>query len=346
MWEKLGYSEVDAGVLSKVINGKRLFTKKQLDLFCKLLSLDKAQIFELNSALTEDLLSRYSISDHFSEIKSLSDNLNQEYLSSLVSSLKVLRKEGKPDFVISLSTFFEKHFQTNPQLYKKHKIFLAKIYNEKSRAYGLMLRPEEVLNYMLPLNKVSINIGNELKNYNVKNMATMNIAGAYYVGKKYDKSAQFIDLHIKKVDAKTQLELIRTLLLNYAYLKKENEFNKSLILADKIMSKFDKNDDVASLLEAMVRGYAILGKFNSSEKLLTELINITMSPFFYSQSIRGELALLYYKQKAGLHIDSERIKIIKKEQHNQSIQVFSRHQSQIKKFLKFIDKENNEQKIL
>lgn len=38
MWEALEYKEIDSSVLSRVIHGQRLFTYKQLKVFCKALS--------------------------------------------------------------------------------------------------------------------------------------------------------------------------------------------------------------------------------------------------------------------------------------------------------------------
>ncbi len=40
MWERLGYQGVDASVLSRVINGERLLTPRQLEVFCEILKLE------------------------------------------------------------------------------------------------------------------------------------------------------------------------------------------------------------------------------------------------------------------------------------------------------------------
>ena len=43
MWEELNFSQIDSSVLSKVINGKRLFTSQQLKVFCKILNLNEKE---------------------------------------------------------------------------------------------------------------------------------------------------------------------------------------------------------------------------------------------------------------------------------------------------------------
>ena len=75
MSEKLNFSEVDSSVLSKVINGKRLFTQKQLDIFCNILNLNERQKFDLTNALIDDTLERHGISKQFRNAQSLIETI-------------------------------------------------------------------------------------------------------------------------------------------------------------------------------------------------------------------------------------------------------------------------------
>lgn len=61
MWEYLNYSQVDASVLSKVVNGKRLFTPLQLESFCKILGLSQKEHSYLLFCLNKDFCNRYNI---------------------------------------------------------------------------------------------------------------------------------------------------------------------------------------------------------------------------------------------------------------------------------------------
>ncbi|MEK7458630.1 MAG: hypothetical protein AAB612_04095, partial [Patescibacteria group bacterium] len=44
MWQELNYSKIDPSVLSRVMQGKRLFTPEQLFVFCKILHLSHTEI--------------------------------------------------------------------------------------------------------------------------------------------------------------------------------------------------------------------------------------------------------------------------------------------------------------
>lgn len=58
IWQELGYVEVDTSVLSRVLQGKRLFTTKQLSAFCKLLKIEHEEQELLFACLAKDLLQR------------------------------------------------------------------------------------------------------------------------------------------------------------------------------------------------------------------------------------------------------------------------------------------------
>lgn len=63
MWELLDYSEIDHSVLSKVINEQRLFTFKQLSVFCKIMKLTQTQRGVLFDALINDKMVNEGISN-------------------------------------------------------------------------------------------------------------------------------------------------------------------------------------------------------------------------------------------------------------------------------------------
>lgn len=61
MWELLDFSEIDHSVLSKVIHGERLFTFKQLSVFCKIMKLSQVQRNILFEALINDKMANDGI---------------------------------------------------------------------------------------------------------------------------------------------------------------------------------------------------------------------------------------------------------------------------------------------
>ncbi|MEK7570713.1 MAG: hypothetical protein AAB553_00430 [Patescibacteria group bacterium] len=56
MYEKLGCQQVDPSVVSRVLTGKRLFTVKQLEVFCEILGIQGAKRTKLFQALLHDYL--------------------------------------------------------------------------------------------------------------------------------------------------------------------------------------------------------------------------------------------------------------------------------------------------
>jgi len=61
----------DASTLSRVINGKRLFTPKQLQAFARVLELEKTERERLEKLLAHDVVIRYGISEDVMRKKSL-----------------------------------------------------------------------------------------------------------------------------------------------------------------------------------------------------------------------------------------------------------------------------------
>ncbi|KKR66792.1 MAG: hypothetical protein UU09_C0046G0018 [Microgenomates group bacterium GW2011_GWA2_40_6] len=59
MWENLGFKGIDPSVVSRVINGKRLFTIAQLRVFCQILDLPQDQRNILFLALSDDVIWRF-----------------------------------------------------------------------------------------------------------------------------------------------------------------------------------------------------------------------------------------------------------------------------------------------
>ena len=68
MWDKLHFSEIDSSVLSKVINGTRLFTFKQLKTFCDILELSKKERRSLFNALIKDKLGEMNATENTDNI--------------------------------------------------------------------------------------------------------------------------------------------------------------------------------------------------------------------------------------------------------------------------------------
>jgi len=83
MWQELNYSKIDPSVLSRVMQGKRLFTPEQLFVFCKILHLSQTEIEYLFYCLSLDHWQRDKVAiDHIflptKEIARLIDSYIQD----------------------------------------------------------------------------------------------------------------------------------------------------------------------------------------------------------------------------------------------------------------------------
>jgi len=56
MWERLGFKEIDPSVLSRVVNGKRCFTPKQLQIFAQILNLPSGESLDLQTEYCRETL--------------------------------------------------------------------------------------------------------------------------------------------------------------------------------------------------------------------------------------------------------------------------------------------------
>jgi hypothetical protein len=65
MWEKLNFQGMDASALSRIINGERLFTLKQLTTFGQILRLRKIEQERLKLILLQELKIRFGFEEDF-----------------------------------------------------------------------------------------------------------------------------------------------------------------------------------------------------------------------------------------------------------------------------------------
>jgi hypothetical protein len=84
MWEALNCSQVDASVLSRVLNGQRLFTLPQLKVFCSLLNLSIQESDHLERSLRQDIDGR--LPGGSDSTPRLSRALTQDLISELTDS--------------------------------------------------------------------------------------------------------------------------------------------------------------------------------------------------------------------------------------------------------------------
>lgn len=92
MWERLGYREIDASVISRVLKAERLFTSKQLKIFCSILKLD-SKLENLQEFLMIDAVSRFGLDREFIIKKS---NFFIDLLEINLKQIRQLEKGCRP----------------------------------------------------------------------------------------------------------------------------------------------------------------------------------------------------------------------------------------------------------
>ncbi|MEN8253741.1 MAG: hypothetical protein ABFQ62_05210 [Patescibacteria group bacterium] len=192
MMEDLGFEGMDSSILSRVINGKRLFTQRQLNSFCNVLNLPIIDKLELEQCLLSEKIHKFdsNLSPTFS--KSGKDTSNYFLI------VKLLRNRGFPSETIEMANFFQKKILST-DLNQKNLTILGNINNEKSRAFGEISSPERVMSDMFKSNKIGKFIGEKYNNRAMKSMTYMNIGGGLYVAKQYNSSIDFLEHHFRFV---------------------------------------------------------------------------------------------------------------------------------------------------
>lgn len=338
MWEILRYQGIDSSVLSRVIHGERLFTYKQLKVFCKVLALPGKEKLELEQALGKDILLRSNIPlDVFKTESYILDSFRKNS-DHILTTLRLLRKDGHPEEAISLSQTLESIIHSK-SLQNQDKKILGMIYNERSRAFGETSSPQRVLRLMTNLNEKAIELGEEIKDTEILDMAYMNVGGAHYVAKRWKDSSTFLESKLEKVKNQTKLEFMRTLLLDYAYLKDYSRFRDTLSKTIRVIDKYSSNDStlLASIYEATARSFSIFGFNKEAIKILEEAEKLSSEPFYSSQIIRGYIFTFYSQKKRGGKVDTDRLNFIIETSRKERFAPYKRHRNQIEKMVKKIE---------
>ncbi|MBI1864101.1 hypothetical protein HYS03_02745 [Candidatus Woesebacteria bacterium] len=184
MWEHLDFSEIDASVLSRVLKGERLFTQKQLIIFCKLLSLDTKEITKLREALLLDLLKRFDLDEIFL-------NIHHEYfLQNLEKDLERIwevRTLGQSVVGLNWSDFLLEQIKnkTSSSIEEpEYSIFLnlyVKALFQKCVLLCDITSPQKLLQASTPFINEIKSTGNILKNNSIINIANCRLASVFHI---------------------------------------------------------------------------------------------------------------------------------------------------------------------
>lgn len=190
MWENLDYKQIDSSVLSRVLQGERLFNGKQLEIFCKILNIQKHDKEYLFSCLSEDYNKKKGFSLYNS---SISPSLGYEITRNLVESSFQTLSEGNLDQLINkcdiTQTFIDSIQVKSENSYKKRfvELYAATLYL-KGRVTECLSLPQTVVKQTLEISNQLIKMGEANKNITIKAYGYILLANAYYLAGGYSYS--------------------------------------------------------------------------------------------------------------------------------------------------------------
>lgn len=341
MWARLEEQGIDSSILSKIINGKRLFTKKQLDAFCQVLHLDKLEKYCLEDAMGKDLLLKYI--GEAVPISNYGDLVANAYTKNMiVKEIRKLREKGDTQEAVELISFFERILNFTPKIQNDNIALLGKILNEKVRCLIYMEKPVDLLPKVKRINSCSLSIGLKIKDTDIISMSHANIGGSFYVAGKLQDSAQYLEKTYPLVDEETKVEYIRTLLNDYAFLGGFPQYKKTYFKAEKILSEKNKynKSHIASMYEAISRSLALTGHTNLASKQLDEVNQSGLETFFKSQIIRGKMFVCHQAFLQNKKVDIDEVSTLFRQSRQKKFLLFKRHQWQITKMYQEICQHN------
>ncbi|MBI1982023.1 hypothetical protein HYU45_00085 [Candidatus Daviesbacteria bacterium] len=295
LWQRLGYRGIDSSSLSRIINGKRLFTVEQLGTFCMILSLMKRQKDELFLALEEDYLLRYGLKLYPSS-SSLHDVI--DLLTSQISKLNYAREHGFIQFVMDwadeLSSQTRRYIRKEWNILYKNKLLslLGEILFEKGYASGSILFPEANMSVVSPLIREQLTIAKEINSPKLASQAYIVQAFAYYAlgrysfGRKYRRFyKKSLEITNKALSAeKSDIIMLicwRYIALNSTYLSSVSLFQQAEKEIRKIIERH-KNDYnfsyITWALDSVARGQSYFGN--------SKAINTILESKSYEQKIK------------------------------------------------------------
>lgn len=220
MWERLNYSEIDASVISRVIHGERLFSPKQLEVFCDVLDATDTQRHKLRNALWEDCYAKHGI-----DLNPSIDSYYIDLVEFTIKSIQRIRTGGHvepaselTDILLSKLTNMFNGLNDSNYFYFARNIF-PKLLQEKAWYYFETALSSKILNKILPIVNKMKSVAKIAKDKNTLGNALHIISDAYYVADRFDISC----MHLKQsltylVNQERRLKAYRSMALNLAYL--------------------------------------------------------------------------------------------------------------------------------
>jgi hypothetical protein len=278
MWEKLGYKEIDASVISRVINGERLITGNQLEAFVKILKISSTESLRLREALIRDYSERIGFDENLLEGKNRVDFDSIDEIFSRLKEIK-LRDVNFTDSWLNelmdraqemlLSTF-------DSRLRKRILKLEGEILVEQILCFSVMQTKKISSSRLITLASRLRATGRELKNKDFLGMGYYEEGNNNYVRRNYQRALKLLKMGVltdfDSLDS-GKTSALRASLLTEAYLKDEANFQsvKGLLVKRAPILHIDLQ---CAVFEAIARGEALLGHSSEAGKFLSKATKI------------------------------------------------------------------------
>jgi hypothetical protein len=230
MWERLGCREVDPSVVSRVLNGERLFTKKQLKCFTAILKIRETEKEELEFVLDQLIGERLGI-----DFSKFEQGYYVDLISNNLEKIQQVRISGNPLLTLNwaatvLSNVDEKtSFVKNKYLQNKILNIKGMILKEKMRAL-LEITPEGEENNIREVATQLKEVGQKVKNQYLYSLAFYMYGELLIRKKKYVLGARNLHKFIDKVGIHSGSEEVllslRKIAQSNANMGRESEYKK------------------------------------------------------------------------------------------------------------------------
>lgn len=262
MWEKLGYQSIDPSVLSRVLQGKRFFTPKQLEVFCLCLGLARAQRQQLFEALRYDRnkLLGFNPDDYYFNHHGLIDLISRNLQLSIKLESTDLPEEAK-EVAINTSNVIESlDITTFSEAQNKQLLtMLANLYYQLFFCDQVTHKKNTSWNHQRQIAKKILEIGYKVGSKQLIHKGLYALGDINYVNGKYEKAIPFFQASIVGSDDPFEFVALRSLAICFSNLAMENKVNEMETSITKKIQEFDYDIQVVCL-EGISRAKAILGK--------------------------------------------------------------------------------------
>ena len=272
----------------------------------------------------------------------LVDQFDGSILFDSPTIIDSLRKQGKVMEAQKTASFFLHILQQDKFLLMKTRNNIAiKLHTLWARTLSDYAHDAKSLKLFRKLSQTALEMSEDAKNRELILANIHNLAANHYVLGRWQVSKDFLLPNaLKSKNPQLKAEMMIILLIDLAQLGEEQAFNywrqAAEKLADQIIAAEPYHGE--SLYEAISRGLAILGYLKESRQVSQQIKSDKIRPFFESQMIKHPLITYLEEAKRGKLIGPYYIRDLLEQAKKPHLQVFQRHQYQIKELVNDICK--------